>query len=105
MAKERILCSAVHYDNGAKSTVLNIGSGVVICGRRHGDCIEILKGILKGIAPVDESKIPDPHERGFLTSKNRYVSRKEAFKIAKENNQIIHNMFDKDDDVALNSED
>jgi len=75
MEREFILCSAVHFKNGAKSTVYNIESGVVICGRRHGDCYAILNGIL---GDVDVSKLPDRDCQGFLTSLNRYVDRKEG---------------------------
>ncbi|MBK7362668.1 MAG: hypothetical protein IPJ01_10270 [Micavibrio sp.] len=101
---EFILCSAIHFQNGAKSTVLNIESGVIVCGRRHGDCYEIIKSLLG----VDIANIPNNKSKdivGFLTSKNRFVNRSEAFKIAKLNNQITHNMFDKDDEGILTSED
>lgn len=103
MAKEFIVCSAVHYDNGVKNkTVLNVESGVIVCGRRHSDCYDIIEGL---IGDIDMSKIPARDKQGFLTSKNRYVSRAEAFKIAKENNQITHKMFDNDETGSLNSED
>jgi hypothetical protein len=103
MDREFILCSAIHYKNGAESTVDNIESGVIICGRRHGDCYGVLKGIRGD--DVDFSKEPDRDEQGFLTSKNRFVGREEAFRIAKANNQIIHKMFDKDNKGTLASED
>lgn len=100
--KEFILCSAIHFENGAEPTVHGITSGVIVCGRRHGDCYAVLKGIM---GDVDISKLPERDSQGFLTSKNRYVSRVEAFKIAKANNQIIHKMFDDDDEGILTSED
>ncbi len=103
MAKERILCAAIHYNNGTKNTtVLNIDIGVIICGRRHADCIRTLEALIPNI---DESKIPDRDKQGFMTSKNRYISREEAFLIAKANNQIEHKMFDNDETGSLNSED
>ena len=102
--KEFIMCSAIHYKNGAESTITNIESGVVICGKRHGDCYAILKGIL----PVDVniSELPDRDDQGFLTSHNRYVDRKEAWKIAKENGQILHGYVcsDQGEDSKLISE-
>jgi hypothetical protein len=98
--KEFILCSAIHYDNGAKPTIGNINSGVIVCGRRHCDCNDILRGILG-----DEIKLPERESQGFITSLNRFVSRAEAFKIAKANNQIIHKMFDNDNEGTLTSED
>jgi len=79
------LCSAIHFKNGAETTVSGVESGVIICGIRHGDCYAILKGILGNCCV---SELPDRDEQGFLTSENRFVSRKEAWVIAKENNQI-----------------
>ena len=40
-----------------------------------------------------------------MTSKNRFVGRSEAFKIAKLNNQITHNMLDDNEEAILTSED
>ena len=74
MEKEYILCAAIDY------------YGTIICGHRHGDCYAILCG-LTGL-PSESSVLPDRDKQGFLTSTNRYVSRKEAWNIAKENNQI-----------------
>lgn len=99
---EYILCSAIHFKNGAKSTVLNIESGVIICGRRHGDCYDILRGL---VSDIKESDLPNRDCQGFLTSKNRFVGRAEAFKIAKSNNQITHNMLDDNELAILTSED
>jgi len=64
-SKEYILCSAINYKIG----VLNITK----IGFRHSDC----------------AKPEYPFTEGFLTSKNRFVDRKEAWNIAKEVNQII----------------
>ncbi len=82
---EFILCSAIHFQNGAKTTVKNIESGVIICGRRHSDCYDVLSGI---IGDVDPDTLPDRDSQGFLTSKNRYVNREQAWKIALENKQV-----------------
>jgi len=84
--KEFILCAAIHFKNGAETTVEGVESGVIICGRRHGDCYAVLKGMIGD--DVNFSTLPDRDSQGFLTSKNRYVDRKEAWKIAEENNQI-----------------
>jgi len=83
---EFILCAAIHYKNGAQTTVTGVDSGVVICGRRHSDCYAALQGI---IGEVDPSTLPDRDDQGFLTSLNRYVGREEAFNIAKANDQIL----------------
>ena len=100
MHKEFILCSAVHYDNGAETNIIGIGSGVVICGRRHNDCNDTLRGILG-----NSFVVPEREFQGFLTSHNKFVSRAIAFQIAKANNQIIHRMFDDDAHGILTSED
>ena len=71
--KEIILCSAIVYND------------TIICGYRHGDCYDILRQLIPNITEDDE---PGREYQGFLTSTNRYVDRKEAWKIAKENNQI-----------------
>ena len=70
---EIILCSAIDYN------------GTIICGHRHGDCYIILRNLNNSILEEDE---PGRDKQGFLTSYNRFVDRKEGWKIAKENNQI-----------------
>ena len=40
------------------------------------------------VKDISEDAYPGREHQGFLTSKNRYVDRKEAWKIADENNQI-----------------
>ena len=72
-SKEYILCAAIDYN------------GVIVCGHRHGDCYETLESL---VGEIDEDKLPNRDKQGFLTSLNRYVGREEAWKIAKENNQI-----------------
>ena len=91
--KEFILCAAIKYQD------------TVICGRRHGDCYTILKKLLTPYIHPDDIILPEREYQGFITSTNRYVDRKEAFKIAKENNQIWHNLFDDVDENILTSED
>lgn len=38
--EERILCAAVHYDDGKEYVhqPINITSGYVVCGHRHHNC-------------------------------------------------------------------
>ena len=94
MTKEFILCAAINYNN------------IIISGHRHSDCHKTLNNILnKHNIVVNENDLPQREHQGFLTSFNRFVSRKEAFKIAKENYQIIHNIFDNDAEGSLTSED
>jgi len=85
--KEFIICSAVDYND------------IIVCGRRHGDCNDTIRNLAFVFS------IPDRDKQGFMTSAGRFVSRKEAFKIAKENNQIWHTLHDGLDDKELTSED
>ena len=82
---EFILCAAIDY------------GGNIICGHRHSDCYKVLKAL---IGNIDTDKLPDRDGQGFLTSLNRYVGREEAWKIAKENKQIIYGLkvSDRDDE-------
>lgn len=102
--KEFILCAAIWINDGLKydEQPENIESGFVICGRRHNNCyktIDILKGnvnnYLKSLNLSDEDYRNQP---GFLTSFDRFVDRREGWKIAKSNNQI---QFGKDDEYDV----
>lgn len=72
MEREFILCAALNH------------KGNIICGHRHSDCYATLKDVVK----VNDEDMPQRENQGFITSLNRYVDRKEGWKIAKENNQI-----------------
>lgn len=91
MKTEFIICAANHYDDGIKynHSPNNIGSGFVICGRRHFNCIAIFAKMVG--FPYDENglKLMRTEEQGFMTNTNRWVNRLEALEIAKESNQII----------------
>ena len=81
---EFILCAAIWIKDGLKhrQQPKNIEAGFVICGRRHNNCYQTiidLKGDLKSLCE---------NQQGFMTSFDRFVDRKEAFEIAKRNNQI-----------------
>jgi hypothetical protein len=82
MNNERILCAAIHYDDKVNYdySPQGINTGFVICGYRHNNCIEILKVIYKESSNVPKGLVRKSVQ-GFLTSKNRFVTRKEAFKI------------------------
>lgn len=73
MNKEYILCAAVKYNDD------------IIAGYRHGDCYKILRMF------VPDNMLPGREYQGFLTSKNRFVDRGEALRIARDNEQIWHN--------------
>ena len=63
---------------------INIDRGIVFCGLRHGQCI-YSKCAITGLKDGESGE----NEQGFLTSKNRFVSREEALKIALSQNQVI----------------
>lgn len=90
MRKEFILCAAIDYN------------GIIVSGRRHKDCYNTLKQLTN---IIDDYLLPDRDKQGFLTSTGRFVDRETAFTIAKDNKQIIHNMYDNDSSGILTSED
>lgn len=91
MNQEKIICAAVWYKelqlkkNMPIETYLpkNLDRGVVFSGHRHGQCI-YTKCAITGLRDAESGE----NEQGFLTSKNRFVSREEGLKIALENNQV-----------------
>ena len=88
--KEYILCAAIWYKElpTQKMPPKNIEVGVVVCGQRHGHCIDIMVTI-GGLRTVrfGERSVGET-EQGFLTNTNRFVSRKEAGEIAFKYGQI-----------------
>lgn len=87
---EYILCSAIWYKDLPTQNLLatNIDKGIIVCGHRHGHIIATVKALAElrtvkfGADSVGET------EQGFLTSKNRFVSREEAAIIAFSTGQI-----------------
>ena len=84
---EYILCSAIHFDDGQEYVhqPKNITSGFVLCGFRHGNVFA--QTGTKVFDRQNKMKILE-ETQGFLTSKNRFVGRKEASEIAWNSNQI-----------------
>lgn len=92
--KEYILCAAVWYLDLEISKYLsipknhylpiNINKGIVFCGHRHLQCIRQMN-IITGLKQHEAGN----EVQGFLTSKNRFVDRLEAAKIASDLGQII----------------
>ena len=72
--KERIICAAIH--NPDEKDIA--GKPLIYCGLRHANILWQSKLVSR-----------NPHHQGFLTSKGRFVDRKEGLKIALENNQVI----------------
>lgn len=83
--QEYILCAAIWFDDGIKREheVTNIETGFVVCGRRHHNCFSLLYHL----SNKDTSYLKLEKEQGFITSKNRFVDRYEAMKIAHAANQ------------------
>jgi hypothetical protein len=76
--KEFIICAAIKHGD----------TGKIYYGHRHNHCLEASNGELSWKLNRQEiCKIE--RIQGFITSKNRFVDRKEALIIALENNQII----------------
>ncbi len=78
---EYILCAAIHYNDGKEYTFSPTQIGYVVCGKRHGDCMET-RFALTGKPTGDNDR------EGFLTSKNRFVNRTEALQIAIKAEQV-----------------
>ena len=72
--KERIICAAIHNPDDRDMA----NNPLVYCGLRHANVLWQSKLVSR-----------DPDHQGFLTSKGRFVDRKDALKIALENDQVI----------------
>ncbi len=101
--KEFIVCAAVWFNDGKTygDQPENITEGLVIAGRRHNNCYasgfalqrEYLEDVIRNMSEQDMK-----NHHGFITSLDRYVNRKEAWIIAKENNQIVYGLNAQVDD-------
>lgn len=85
--EEYILCAAIHYRDGKvyKEQPVNIETGLVVTGYRHGNCVAILETLYPGY----NAELAARDAQGFLTSKNRYVGRAEGYEIALKQNQLL----------------
>lgn len=79
-----LICSAIWFKDGIKRELMtmNIDSGIVVCGWRHGNCITILNAIFPNREYILKNKDDKTTIQGFLTSDNRFVDRVEGGKIA-----------------------
>lgn len=84
--QEYIICAAIHcQDNKThEEQPSNIETGFVICGRRHSDIFALLDALDIKFKDYTEEKLRD----GFMTSKNRFVDRKEGAKVATKAGQL-----------------
>ena len=89
---EKIICASVWYKEieikkeipNQSTNPINCPAGLVFSGHRHGQCI-YTKCAITGLRDCESGE----NEQGFLTSKNRFVSREEALIIALRENQVI----------------
>lgn len=81
---EFILCAANHYDDGNDHMFqpFNIDKGFVIGGWRHPCVGYAYMGANPNAVRWDNCT------QGFLTSKNRFLTRSEALNLVKENGQL-----------------
>ncbi len=106
--KEFIICACNKYDDGEKHEhqPINISIGFVVCGRRHHNCISTFAQIVGFPYTELGHKIRKTEGQGFLTNTNRYVDRKEAYKIAFTADQIHGpNKGYAENSIGLTSED
>ena len=78
---EDVRCAAIWVNDPNDSCIhqpVNIDTGYVICGLRHHNCVMNMKTGWKKYK----------HVQGFLTSKDRFVTREEAVDIALAAKQI-----------------
>lgn len=76
---EYVMCAANYVDDGVDHTYkpYNIDKGLVWCGLRHGFIFETMpKGTTQNC------------EQGFLTNKNRFLTRSEALELVRTNGQL-----------------
>ena len=99
--EEYILCAAVHYDDKIvhEHQPRNIKRGIVVAGRRHHNCIMTAMILSNGTLKQNDQV------QGFITSKDRFVNRKEAFQVAKKVNQFLIPEFGETEEKSLISED
>lgn len=94
MKKEYILCAAIHFDDQKEYVhqPKNITTGFVVCGRRHHNCFALFSAIKSHRGTTDDDLRDYPSHKhtvqGFLTSKDRFINREEAAKLALETGQI-----------------
>lgn len=88
----RILCAAVHVKDGKnyEHQPKNVGSGFIVCGRRHHNCLNTLRILGNDYHKQQSEKA----EQGFITSDDRFVDRTEGYFIAKEAGQLLHDLHD-----------
>jgi hypothetical protein len=87
---EYITCAAIWYKELPTQVYppKNIDTGLVVCGHRHSNCIDIMKS-LAGLRTTQfgPNSVGETIQ-GFMTSHHRFVDRQEAMNIAKSTGQV-----------------
>lgn len=98
--KPKILCAAIHIKDGKEHVhqPKNIKDGFVICGRRHHNCYYTLS-LMFG-----DKNLVGRDGQGFVTSDDRFVGRKEAYLIAKEAGQLLHDLHDQSNPILISED-
>jgi hypothetical protein len=95
---ERIICAAIYVNDGKKHKAqpLNIDTGIVIGGFRHGTCRPVVVAMYYPNWQTDFNhdaavrvKVLNLEIQGFITNTHRFVDRKEALIIAKKAKQLL----------------
>lgn len=85
---EYVMCAANHHDDDKDHLhqPYNIDKGFVVCGWRHPCC---------GSSYMAASGDTNYHNciQGFLTTKNRFLTRLEALEIVKSNGQLENKLI------------
>lgn len=85
---EYILCAAIWIerdDISIEHQCTNIKRGIVMCGRRHCNIIEMYFKLCK--EPIARHQ----YIQGFITSQHRFLNRREANELAIERGQVVGN--------------
>lgn len=90
--KESIVCSAIWFDDKKNHPEQPVKNGFVACALKHSTCFSTIYTINIRLVEMEKTE-------GFMTNKNRFVSREEAAKIAYEAGQIREKV------LSLNSDD
>lgn len=87
MLNEFIICAAVWFpiDQKFEFQPDNIETGLVICGRRHGNCFHTKTLLCDSLREKIKHVTP---KQGFVTNENHFVDRFDAVRIAKAANQV-----------------
>jgi hypothetical protein len=86
--REYIMCAANHHDDGKDHLFqpYNIDKGYVIGGWRHPCIGQVF------MATHPDAKRWDDCIQGFLTNKNRFLTREEGLELVKTNGQLKGNI-------------